>query len=305
MSDEELPAQKYFSTLRQRSMAEQVREARTSIRRWWWEYLRLSKDYWFLCQTCAEDKPETYDETFAQVFRDFGNVHKGTFEEWWERKGSAAFAEQSLPPRVQRLTPEEGVITGDWSGKIVIEIPTQLTLETVEKQVRGILDEITGRPARQLKASSSRYPSSAVMPRLEMLQKNLDTYCLHRELIAKPRALAKLEIDEGDSRTQADLFRVGVLADLSRSYSELRGTESDINKKKRYMRSLVSTTVLSVSKMIANVELGEFPTEADIEDPKVRFTSKQDKLFAKMEEEWWSLDIHSALSEKKFERIHD
>jgi hypothetical protein len=304
MSDVELAAQKYMTTFRQGSMAQQVREASTSLRRWWWEYLRLSKDYWFLCQTCAEDKPETYDEKFAQVFKDFGNIHEGTFEEWWERKGSATFAEQSRPPRVEFFTSKDGAIACDSSEQVVIRIPLQLTRETIQKQVNHVLDLLTDGQARQMRVTTSNYPSSMTMPRLEMLQKNLDAYCLHRELIAKPKALAKLEIDESDSGTQADLYRVGVLAGLNRSYSELRGTESDINKKKRYMRSLVSTTVLNVSKMIANVELGKFPTDAEIEDPKVRFTSKQDKLFAKMEEEWWSLDIHSALSEEKFERIH-
>jgi hypothetical protein len=302
MYDEELLPQKYLLNFYQSTMEQQVKEASTSLRRWWWEYLRLSKDYWFLCRTCPEDKPDTYDETLAQVFKDFGNVHEGTFEEWWVRKGSAAFAEQKLPPRVLALTPVDGVIAGDWTDTIVIQIPLKLTRETVQKQFLEILDGLTGRPNRQHKVSHSRYKSSMLMPRVETLQKEHDAYCLYRELIAKPKALANLQVDEDDIQTQADLFRVGVLSNLNPSYAQLRGTESDINKKKRYMRSLVSTTNLKVSKMIANVERGKFPTDDDIEDPKARFTSKQDAKLAKMEEEWWSLDLHSGLSDAKFER---
>lgn len=302
MYDEELPPQKHLPTFRQGSMAQQVREASTSLRRWWWEYLRLSKDYWFLCQTCAEGAANTYDETLAKVFNDFGNVHEGTFEDWWKRKGSAVFAEQTLPPSVEVLTPKDGVIKGDWSEEVVIQIPLQLTRETVQKQVIAILDGLRGDNSRQIKVSTSNYRSSMVFPRVETLQKELDAHCLYRELVSKPKALANLQINEEDIQTQADLFRVGVLSDLNPSYAQLRGTESEINKKKRYMRSLVSTTNLKVSRMIANVELGKFPTDAEIDDPKPRFTSKQDALLAKMEKEWWSLDLHSALSEAKFEK---
>jgi hypothetical protein len=303
MFDEVLPPQKMLDHFRHESMEQQAREASTSLRRWWWEYLRLSKDYWFLCRTCPEDKPETYDKMLAQVFKDFGNVHEGTFEEWWVRKGSSAFAEQQLPPRVERLTPIDGVITGDWSGRVVIQIPLQLTRETVQKQVLEILDEITGRPARQIKVSTSRYPSSMIMPRVETLQKELDAYCLYRLLVARPKALAKIQVDEEDRQTQEELFRVGVLSGLNQTYATLRGPEEQINKRKRYMRSLVSTTVLKVAKTIANVEIGRFPTDAEIEDPKVRFTSKQDAVLAKMEEEWWSLDLYSGMSKERFQRI--
>lgn len=301
MYDEELPPQKMLNSFRHSSMAHQVREARTSLRRWWWEYLRLSKDYWFLCRTCAEGKPETYDDTLAQVFKDFGNVHEGTFDDWWKLRGSAVFAEQTLPPRVEILTPNDGVITGDWSEKVVIQIPLQLTRETIQRQVLQILDGLRGENSRQIKVSTSRYPSSMVFPRAETLQKEHDAYCLYRELIAKPKVLANLQIDEDDSQTQADLFRVGVLSKLNISYSELRGTESDINRKKRYMRSLVSKTVLKVSKMIANVELGKFPTDEATDDIKPRFSSKQQALMAELEEEWWSLDLSSAKKNTKSE----
>lgn len=302
MNDEGPLPQKYLLNFYHASMEQQVREASTSLRRWWWEYLRLSKDYWFLCRTCAEDKPDTYDDELAQVFKDFGNVHEGTFEQWWTRKGAALFAEQTLPPRVLALTPVDGVISADLTGKVVIQIPLQLTRETVQKQVNEILDVLTSGQSRQMKMSTSRYKSSMTMPRMETLQKEHDAYCLYRELISKPKALANLQVDEDDIQTQADLFSVGVLSSLNASYAQLRGTESDINKKKRYMRSLVSTTNLKVSKMIANVERGKFPTDDDIKDPKARFTSKQDAKLAKMEEEWWSLDLHSALSDAKFEK---
>lgn len=302
MSEERLMPQKMFEHFYQSSMAQQVREASTSIRRWWWEYLRLSKDYWLLCQTCPEGHPETYDEALAQTFKDFGNVHEGTFEDWWHRTGSALFAEQQLPPRVTELSDVDGVITGDWAGKIVVEIPLQLTRETVQKQIDGLLDSLTDRPTRQMKVSTSRYPSYKTMPRLETLQKAHDAYCLHREFIAKPKALANHAIDEEDSQTKADLFWIGAVADLNRTYSHLIGMEAKINEKKRYMRSLVSKTVLNASKIISHVEHGKFPCDDEILEPKPRFSSRQDVVHAKLEEQWWSLDLHSGLSNAKFDK---
>lgn len=302
MPVERLMPQKMFEHFQHSSMAHQVQEASTSIRRWWWDYLRLSKDYWLLCQTCPEGHPETYDEGLAQTFKDFGNVHEGTFEDWWRRTGSALFAEQERPPRVSQLSDIDGVISGDWSGKIVVEIPLRLTRETVQKQIDELLDSVTDRPNRQMKVSTSRYPSYKTMPRLETLQKAHDTYCLHRELIAKPKALAKLEIDEEDSQTKADLFRIGTVAGLNRTYSQLIGTEAKINEKKRNMRSLVSKTLLNASKIISHVELGKFPCDDDAPEPKPRFSIKQKAVHAALEQKWWSLDLHSGLSDAKFDK---
>jgi hypothetical protein len=302
MFDEELPPQKMLPSFRLSSMAQQIREASTSIRRWWWEYLRLSKDYWLLCQTCPEGQPETYDEALAKTFKDFGNVHEGTFGDWWRRTGSALFAEQQLPPRVTKLSEVDGVITGDWSGKIVVEIPLQLTRETVQSQIDELLDSLTDRPARQMKVSTSRYPSYKTMPRLETLQKAHDAYCLHREFIAKPKALANLEIDDEESQTKADLFWIGTVANLNRTYSHLIGTEEKINEKKRHMRSLVGKTVLNASKIISHVEHGKFPCDHEIPEPKPRFSTKQKVVHAKLEEQWWSLDLHSDLSDAKFDK---
>lgn len=90
---------------------------------------------------------------------------------------------------------------------------------------------------------------------------------------------------------------------LNISYSELRGTESEINRKKRYMRSLVSTTVLKVSKIIANVELGKFPTDDEVDNPKDRFSGAQEALMDKLEEEWLSLDLRSALSDVNIKQV--
>lgn len=310
MYDPTLPPQKVLKNFRHGSMAQQIREASVSARRWWWEYLRLSKDYWLLCMTCPEGKPETYDEALAKTFIDFGNVHEGTFEDWWLRTGSALFAETELPPRVQELTREGNTITTAWTeGKIVVEIPLQLTLATVQAQIDKILEDQADRPNRQLKVSTSRYPINVTLLRLNVLKQTHEVHCLHRELIEKPKALAKLGLDNESSegQTRADLFRIGKLMRLSMSNATL-GADLELNRaKQRDMRSAVSRFLGKATDMIGNVEHGVFPGYEGVSVPKPRFSSKQECAHADLEAQWWSLDLFSGLSRVKAEdarRIH-
>lgn len=331
MDEYELPPMKGTEHFRHRTMDEQVNEASTSIRRWWWEYLRLSKDYWYLCQTCAEGEPDTFDETLAQLFRDFGNVHKGTFEDWWRRTGSALFAERSLPPRVEQITSVESAIAGNRAGKILVEIPLQLTRETVQKQLNEILDrrsdernalirqlapnsievakgrEIT-RSLNRLDTSTSRYPIEPVLTRLAVVQQAHEVYCLHRELIEKPKALARLGIgrDLTDHDNKANLFRIGKVYGLSPQNASLAGYADDVAKKTKKMRSEVRRVLDRAETLLNYVEAGHFAVINEDRLPvKPRFSSKQDAVHAKLEEQWWSLDLHSTLSESKIEKARE
>ncbi len=308
MDEYELPAQKGLEHFRHWSMETQIKEASSSesIRRWWWEYLRLSKDYWFLCQTCAEGKPETFDETLAQLFIDFGNVHEGTFEDWWRSKGSAVFAEQQLPPRVEQITSVESAIAGNRAGKILVEIPLQLTRETVQNQISEILDLYSDqRPRHRYETSTSKYPIEPVLTRMKVIQQAHEVYCLHRELIEKPKALARLGIgrDLTEHDNKANLFRIGKVYGLSPQNTSLVGMPQDVDKRTKKMRSEVRRVIDRAETLLSYVEAGRFAVINDERlEKKPRFSSKQDAAHAKLEEQWWKLDLHSTLSENKIKK---
>lgn len=85
-------------------------QAQNSVYRWWWEYLRLSKDYWMLCQTSSSANIRTQDEKLRRVYRRFGDIHNGSFADWWLDRGYRVFSEQVkfpkvavVPSRVHRL----------------------------------------------------------------------------------------------------------------------------------------------------------------------------------------------------------
>lgn len=291
-------------------MEKQIADASTSIRRWWWEYLRLSKDYWLLCKTCEPGQPVTNDEALAKIFCDFGNIYDCTFEDWWRRTGSKLFEERQLPPTVVEITSLESYATVERTGKILVEIPLQLTLETVQKQILRILEGYSDkRPTNRLEYSSSKYPITVALNRLEVLKKTHAVYCLHRELIDKPKALHRLGFskEQSEYETRADLFRIGVAMKLSVKNERLIGTEEEIHRKLRNVRSDVSRFIARGQELLANVERGEFAKYGEPEPPPPRFSSAQDAVHLKLEEEWWSLDLNSSLNGKRIDdarRIH-
>jgi len=92
LNPDPMPPQKGLPRFRYRSLEAELADARVSVRRWWWEYLRLSKDYWLVCQTSRSRlRPETTDEGLANIYKKFGNVHDYTFDQWWLERGSRVF----------------------------------------------------------------------------------------------------------------------------------------------------------------------------------------------------------------------
>ena len=68
----------------------------------WWEFLRRHDGY---KRTCENGGKGEYEKLYA----DFGNVHEGTFREWWTKndRGARLFAEPPMPSSVRALTPKE------------------------------------------------------------------------------------------------------------------------------------------------------------------------------------------------------
>ncbi len=310
IQDEYEPRQKGMENFRHATMEAEIRDASTSVRRWWWEYLRLSKDYWLLCQTTKGGVPDTYDERMAQVYRDFGNVHDCSFEECWRWTGSQLFMELRLPPRVQQITSVESAISGDRAGKILVEIPLQLSKETVQKQINSILESFQDRrPSNRLETSTSRYLINVTLARLNVLQKSHEVYCLHRELIAKPTAMAQSNMSRLDTEFQerANLFKIGKALGISPSNDDLRGTKEEIDRRANSMRQMVWIHMKRAKALIANVEHGVFPDAEMPEETPARFSSKQEAEHSELDAQWWALDLSSPLSVNKLakaRRIH-
>ena len=146
LTDNEMHTLKGFSRLRFKSAEESLDDAKTSVRRWWWEFLRLSKDYWLICQTSKPYRIETQDERLADIYRYWGDIYSCTFEEWWLDRGPSVFMEKEAFPRVKEISrkPRERLQTKMLEDHLWVDIPLKLSKRTIQRQLGKILEEHGG-----------------------------------------------------------------------------------------------------------------------------------------------------------------
>lgn len=301
---------KGHSRVRFRNAKDSLVVVKEGVHRWWWEFLRLSKDYWLVCHTSKDRKAETQDRELAKVHRAFGNIYDCTFEEWWQERGSWVFREQEAFPKVQELAryARDRNASMPQPDQTWVSIPLKLSRRTIQRQIGKILDAYEEqRLNNRLEMSTSKFKLNPVQFRLHTLRKMHEVHSLHRELIEKPAALKTLNKNQGFER-RADLFRIGSLLRVSPSNESLRGDTEEIFKRQNRMRASVSRLLKRTELLVANVEQGVFPS-FKLKDTagNPRFTSAQIEMHKALEEKWWAVDLTSALSVGKLEearRIH-
>lgn len=311
LSEDELHTLKGFSRLRFKSAEESLEDAKTSVRRWWWEYLRLSKDYWLICQTSKPYRVETQDERLAGIYRAWGDIYNCTFEEWWLDRGPSVFMEKEAFPKVAEIPrkPKERFQTKMLEDHIWIDIPLKLSKRTIQRQLGKILEAHQElRLRNRLGLSTSEFKINPVQFRLHTLQKMHEVYSLHRELVEKPALLNKRNISQIHTAAKADLFRIGKALRISPSNESLIGEASEVIKRQNRMRASVGRLLHRSSLLIANCEVGVFPSFKSVPlVEEMRFTERQMRRHEELESEWWKLDLTSQLSHGKIEaakRIH-
>lgn len=270
-----------------------LNDARESVLRWWWEYLKLSKDYWLLCQTCPPGRPETTDKRLARVFKFFGNIHEENFDKWWVNTGYMLFAEVDGPAEVRLHLPGRLLIPQNNWGSLLVEIPLSLSKKTITKRIHEILKEHEEqRPDSWLAASKAEFPVNPVRFRVPTLKVTHMVYCLHQNRIVRPRLI------HGDDYEVPDIFEIGKMSGVCHGNTRL-GHETDLNAaKKNRVRATIGRYIARANLLIQNVEIGTFPVFKPVE-PQKRFTAKQIKHFNQFEEEWLSLKLGSELNSKK------
>jgi hypothetical protein len=296
--------------LRFKNPADSLQDEIEGVRRWWWEFLRLSKPYWLVCQTSTAAKVQTQDKELTRVYRAFGDIYSCTFEDWWLERGSWVFREKDVFPKVTALVknPRERAQQRYLDDHLWVDIPLKLSRRTIQRQIGRILDQHQQlRLRNRLELSTSSFKVNPVRFRLLTLKTMHEVYCLHRELIGKPAVQQPSSIN-GGYNTRADLFRIGKLLRISPSNEELRGESSVIFKRQNRMRASVSRLLKRAELLIANAELGSFPTfKPVISEGEQRFNQRQCEMHQELEARWWALDLTSTLSAGKIDvarRIH-
>jgi hypothetical protein len=236
---------------------------------WWWAYLRLSKDYWWVCQ--CQGKAD--DARLRSMYRDFGDVFTMDFEQWWLSKGQALFAERLSPPEVRELDRVNMRLSPGMSSHLLLEIPLNLTEATIVKQVKKLL---RNHPAREVeRRSSAKRPLAKFTGiRKDLLQLAHMTWQMHWES-RDPTQTYKI----GQVQGSKSLYQIGKELRLVRTCMP-QPTDNVERAAKRVngMKVAVSRMLVRANNLAANAAVGVFPSVQALDTPIVWRPIQQRKI---------------------------
>jgi hypothetical protein len=231
----------------------------------WWRYLRLSEDYWWICQ----QKGQTLDKEFAKTYRLFGDIFNLSFEKWWASHGANAFAYKANPPKVEVVKLEDinEIRSEDWSK--LIKVPLHLTKSEMLAQMSALFDKHVPKPLPPHLIPENEVENLRGI-RLDVLLDAHRVWCLN-DAIRHGKLSGKL--DRPERLTQ---YWIGIQLGLE--------PESDRAKVNRYLqaskyesatvRVKINRYISKARNIIANVELGRFPVMTPVPSRK-RWSEQQ------------------------------
>jgi hypothetical protein len=286
------------------SAEQELVQARTSVLRWWWEYLRLSRNYWMVCKTSRFGSTRTLDADLAEVYAAFGDVWETSFDDWWYERGYEGFRELKGRPKVKQI-PRQRLDRNQHRYKedhVWVDIPLKLSRAAITRQISEILalpENAEHRVDNRMSTSNAKFKVNPIRYSLHSLAIAHDVHCLHRELIAKPERLKK----PGDKSSQreeyqrrADMYRIGRLLKLSSASTIPTDDISERKARLNVMRATVGRYLARSNVLIANVEIGKFPAFSKLPPRPNRFSSFQLERHQELEEQWWSQELFSTVS---------
>jgi hypothetical protein len=227
---------------------------------WWWSYLRLSKDYWWVCQR----KGVADDPRLREMYRDFGKVYEMTFEQWWDKRGISLFSEQLALPSVRQLNANDLQLSRGIDQHLLLEIPLNLTEKTIISQVRKL---IRLHPDREVQRTSTAKRKLAKM------------VGIRQDVIESAYAVRRLHYESRDGRTVDKVGQVTGTKSLYQIGKELRlvrtcmpqPTDDKERAAKRVngMKVAVSRMLDRANNLIENAAIGTFPSIQTIKEPIV------------------------------------
>lgn len=243
---------------------QEIAAAKRSLYYWWWRYLRLSSDYWWLC----EQNGKTTDKAFASVFRDFGDVFTIGFDEWWERHGARIFAYKLDPPRVSLISLENFDLIGASRSMYAIAIPKFQTKSEILSQLSDLLKDHQPMPYPRSIATDHEVGDLRGI-RKQVLIDAHRAWCLND---AVNRAKSEGQLDRPERFTQ--YWIGGKLGIIPKSDAGKVKTLRVQANERLAVRVKVNRYLSKANLVISNVEIGHFPVFHPVTEVK-RWTKKQ------------------------------
>jgi hypothetical protein len=242
-----------------------LQKAADSSYRWWFEYLRLSKDYWWLCK----QKGKTLDPEFKKVWLAFGDVFEVDFAQWFIKRGYAIFQQSVAPPKIEVL--DDGKLMrmpmSSTKNKIILSVPTDISEKTLKKQFIDIIRAIEQRQIRKGEAGYSLLKVKGV--RKQVLEKAHSVWCERFQQ-------SYIREHQMEGVQKLDMYEIGERLSISPSHNRRAGErEKDRILKERVMRVAVNRMYHRAEALISNAELGRFPSYESVSIKKKRWTKEQ------------------------------
>jgi hypothetical protein len=257
MTDAELVF-KGMRRFRYRNEGELVADAFRSPYRWWWSYLRLSKDYWWAC----ERNGFADDPRLRNMYSDFGKVYEMTFEQWWRRRGAYLFSEQVALPAVRQMDARNLQLSRERERHLLLEIPLNLTERTIISQVRKILREHPERAVDRL-SSAQRKLAKFTGIRQDAIETAHAVWRLHYES-RDGRAVGKI----GQPHGSKSLYQIGRELRLVRScMPQVTDNPQRAAQRVNGMKVAVSRMLTRANQLIEHAALGVFPAMRPVSEP--------------------------------------
>jgi len=270
---------KGMKRLRYSDRAEEIKDAVHSPYKLWRDYLRLSKDYWWVCK----QKGNTLDAELKAMYEDFGDVYALGFNDWWHQKGRALFAEQVKLPAVKQINDNLSNLSPNPQNHLLVEIPLNLTERTISRQLMKILRTHKDRKIERI-SHAKRPLAKLVGIRKRVLKRAHDIWCVNHLV-----QLAKQEGSNiGAPFNKMTTHQMGVGFRLVRNCMPRPTDGIEAGRKKRNgMKVAVSRMLNRAESLIANAEIGKFPSFEKVE-PRERWTDAQKQAldFAVAQGKW-------------------
>ena len=213
---------------------------KNSVYYYWWEYLRRHKGYARTCQRGGKG-------AYAKLYGDFGDVHTGTFWQWWTQHQDL-FCEP--PPPYARIVALSDVRTVP-ADSVLIQVSLEQRLALTLRQIKRQLSGMVTINKRHKTPSKALYPVHT-KPVLSTLHRCLAVWDAKEAHPDWPNFLIKDHVD--GVLSAAEIERL--IADKDRSGMQRAGGDASQRMEKTYA---VSRDYRIAQQYIDNVALGFFP----------------------------------------------
>lgn len=253
------------------TIEDELSHAWASIYRYWWSALRCSRDYWWVCQ----EKGVTLDPQLNRVYEAFGPVHGRTFSDWWRYSARDNFKEEIAPPVVTRIHSKKEIDDFEFDSDewMLIKVPQGIKEPKLIEDFVKIL-RLRGREARRKTITpTAAFPINK--------HRNLQLGVYERAFAVKLAMIQSAELGNVNANDRSSYYELGVRCKVSEDHV-LRDSDShEVRSRKRNaMKVAVHRLLAKADALIANAELGVFPSEAAVV-PRDRWTPSQLKRLEK------------------------